>query len=516
MLNHATADSDWASCAAVRAQDTTRTDTERYDDLMRCVTALERNISVDICCAALYRCAPARLLPENTIHGVALSLMRQLPSDKEYSILQMVIANGVTGSSLFCVIKTVALDACPLAARGARCSWARLDALYHAVKNGWLKADEPDMDLYMAAAWAHYKSEPCSAAIAVLVPLTAALGGATFDDVITLMRTGSLDVSCGYDLMQDMWQAAAPTASEADLWLACIVDHLGSVHGDVVFSDRAKAMLDDLMADANPKALAYQVVGKNAWVVINEVDRLPPRFAAEAARLMAPVIAAHEPDLAPANVQFSDPVVMAATALFFAAPDEAIHGGLYTGLCLVCPDAVHMQGGHQYGGPSHSADGIDHVAFCRAWQSRPAADRFIARDRVLLGYMGADYFKRVLEALARRHSADEAWVQHGLHAWTRAWAWHRRKDLVLCAALARPCSGAKKRKAIEPATGAAKRTAIEPAALHGVKAPLGAPKAPELMAPRLVYRTSHWTNALAFVEQGDIGCELTKLIASYL
>lgn len=467
---------DWASCAAVRALDTTRTDTDRYDDLMSCVRALERNISVDICCAALHGCGPARLLPAATIHGVALCLMRHQWTD-ERSILQMMIANGVTGSDLFCVIQTVGVD--PLAARGARCSWARLDALHHAVKNGWLKAGEPDLDLYMAAAWAHHKSEPCSAAIAVLVPLTAALGGATFDDVITLMRTGSLDVSCGYDLMHDMWQAAAPTAREADLWLACMVDQLGSARGDVVFSDRAKAMLDDLMADANPKALAYQVVGKNAWDVINGVDRLPPRFAAEAARLMAPVIAAHEPDLAPANVQFSDPVVMAATALFVAAPDEAIHGGLYTGLCLVCPDAVHMQGGHQYGGPSHSADGIDHVAFCRAWQSRPAADRFIARDRVLLGYTGAEFLKRVLKALALRHGADDAWTQRGMHAWTCAWAWHRRKDLVMCAARVRsPGSGAKRR-------------------------------AQESIA-------SPWSKALAFVEQGDIGCELTKNIAAYL
>ena len=468
---------DWASIAALRAQDRTQSKSERLRNLQCCTLALSKNVSVDMCCAALQRCASEGFLSSTAVFNTALSCLHKAHASSVRGILQMLIAYNVTGSSLFRAVDTVTPDDAP----GARYTWDRLDALLYAVSHGGLKPGEPKLAAYMAGAWAHLQREPCSAAIAVLVPLSAALGMCNYDDVITLMRQGSLEIECGYDLMHDMWQAAAPAHTVAEHWIACIVDHLSEPRiGHPEFSSLAKSMLSGLMDAAEPEALARLVVDKKVWILISEIGRFLPRFAAAAARCMAPLLLARDQEMGSTGLYEKYSIVNTAVELQREVTDESVRCGLHTALCLLCGIGACVPARYAYSGPEHATDGIDHVAFCRAWQSRAVAHRYIVQDRVLLGFTDVDFFERVLKRLARKYGLDVATtVERGRHAWARAWAWHRRKHLVLCAARAGSHHGAPKRRA--PAQAA-----------------------------------SHWAHALAFAEQGDIGCDLTKIIASYL
>lgn len=441
-----------AARAALQAQDATRSDEDRRADLEVCLHVLD----MDICIAAVHR---VRLVNACDVYAAVRAGLRGGAKNVQ-GLMQLMIDYGVAPASIFRAACTVAPGDGP----GERWSWARLDAIYTACE-----ASQDGLLRYLKDGWSYYRragqrNPRCLAALSVMHWLTMKMSRPSAacerKDVLAVM--GCLGVSRAFDLLGAMFtctHSRAPWhdgAASAQLWLGDIAAATRGTRSTDL-GPSAHALLHQLMSAVPAVEAARIVVCHCTWFMLL-IDDLPGAVAAEAAKLMAPLVAAR-----------GRAMCTAADAVLKADAAAGVQSGLFTALCLVCSDYSGELGA------VHGPAGCAQVAFYRAWSSVAAAGRLWADEAVLLQIPDRALAIRMIQALADRHS--HAWTApevaaKAVCAWDRAWAWQRRKNLVLCAAQER---GAKRH-----------------------------------------VKRCHWARTLGFVDQGDLGCELVRRIAAFL
>lgn len=368
--------------------------------------------------------------------------------------------------------------------------WERLEALSRTDMAAGYAAG---LGCYVSGAWKFFRAERArlpsdtgrleiALRLSELVPLTMAvaqegpLGGDCRENVLALVRSGDVKLARGYDVLYALWRK---DRSGSKQWLRELIAHLGTLHyEDVRTSPDMNALLREAVTQ-HPETAAQLIVEHEAWVVLIDMHAAARACAPAVAPLLVPLL---EPLLGTrvmSDVLLDNSVMVRAAAdVALTAKRASVQAGLYTMMCLVCPTFNATGTISRIEGLGEAARRTPHGAFAAAWRPGGLADAAaLLADETLLRQWDRALVVRVAAALRQRFRQSDTWGSDAARVWDRAWAWERRRTLVLCTA----------QRAQGPRPKIARRAAPSP-----------------------------WKDFFAYSCHGDLACTLVQNVAQYL